>query len=242
MQRAAGWIAFGQTVHDALSARRGYATPHSVIPPGVDVVRFRPDPAAGAAVRRRLGWPDAARVVGFLGRFVPQKGLGDLMAALAQMRTPWHALFVGGGPMLAELDAFAKRHQGQVQMIRWRRARRGAGMAQRHVGAVRAEPNDRAVEGAVRTHVDRGDGVWHSHRRQQQRRDARVIGGAGRILPEGEPTAWASALDTLLDDRAALAEMSRRGRERAESAFAWPVVARRHLAFFDALLSTKGTA
>lgn len=241
MARAAGWVAFGESVRDVLSAREGYGTPHRVIPPGVDVDRFHPDPDAGAAVRRRLGWPDAAAVVGFLGRFEPQKGLDDLMAALAQMRTPWRALFVGGGSMQAALEGFAKRYPDRVQVI--------AGVAHGEVPAwlsamsVLCAPSRTTArwrEQFGRMLIEAmscGVPVVASDSGEMPA----VVAGAGRVVPEQDATAWASALDALLEDGATLAEMSRRGRERAVSAFAWPVVARRHLEFFEALLETRPT-
>ncbi len=62
MRRADGWIAFGQTVHDAPRREaplRG--KPSRVIPPGVDVERFRPDAARAAYA---LGWVDRRRAGG----------------------------------------------------------------------------------------------------------------------------------------------------------------------------------
>ena len=57
MRRAAGWIAFGETVHEAQAAKPIYAArPSRVIPPGVDV---QPLPARRAARARRA---DAARL------------------------------------------------------------------------------------------------------------------------------------------------------------------------------------
>ena len=75
--RSAGWIAAGHTVKDAQKARPGYsARPHRIIHLGVDLGAFRTNRAAGAAVRSGLGWtPDGPPVVGYLGRFVPEKGL-----------------------------------------------------------------------------------------------------------------------------------------------------------------------
>lgn len=51
---------------------------------GVDVDRFQPaapGDAEVAALRRRLGIPEGAPVVGFVGRFTRDKGLGDLAEA-----------------------------------------------------------------------------------------------------------------------------------------------------------------
>jgi glycosyltransferase involved in cell wall biosynthesis len=239
MQRAAGWIAFGESGRDTLSARDGYTTPHRVIPPGVDLDRFRPDPAAGAAMRRRLGWTDDAHVVGYLGRFESQKGLEDLMSALARLHTPWHALFVGGGSLQPELDAFAKTHQRRVAVIggvghgevpAWLNAMSVLCAPSRTTPRWREQFGRMLIEamacGVPTIASDSGE-------------MPAVIAGAGLVLPEGDPGAWATALDALLEDRPALAELARKGRARAMSAFAWPVVARRHLDFFDDLLEGR---
>ena len=76
LRRADGWIAFGRTVEETLAARPGYRErPHAVIPPGVDVERFRPDPDARRRVREVLGWAGTGPpIVGYLGRFVEAKG------------------------------------------------------------------------------------------------------------------------------------------------------------------------
>src|SRR5262245_5657422 len=92
MRRANGWIAFGETVHEAQRTKDSYASkPSRVISPGVDVCRFRPDAQARASIRSHFGWPDEVPVVGYLGRFVPEKGLTTLMAALEAAREPWRA-------------------------------------------------------------------------------------------------------------------------------------------------------
>ncbi|MFL5540090.1 MAG: glycosyltransferase, partial [Longimicrobiaceae bacterium] len=104
MRRAGGWIAFGRTVEETLAARPGYRErPHAVIPPGVDLERFRPDAEARRRVRAELGWAnDGPSVAGFLGRFVEEKGLRVLMRAW-EAAAPSRLLLVGGGPMEAEL-------------------------------------------------------------------------------------------------------------------------------------------
>jgi glycosyltransferase involved in cell wall biosynthesis len=48
---------------------------------GVDVERYRPRPDERAAVRARLGIPEEARVLGFVGRLTRDKGLTDLVEA-----------------------------------------------------------------------------------------------------------------------------------------------------------------
>jgi glycosyltransferase involved in cell wall biosynthesis len=63
-----------------------------------------------------------------------------------------------------------------------------------------------------------------------------VIQGAGRLVPERDPAALAEALDALLEDGTARATLASAGRASARDHFAWPVVARQHLDFFDALM------
>src|SRR5262245_54379490 len=106
LRRAAGLLACGQTTVEAQLARGYGVKPHRVMPLGVDLDVFRPDAAAGAAVRRQLGWAaEGPPVVGFLGRFVVEKGVRFLTRVLDEVKTPWRALFVGGGPLEPELHA-----------------------------------------------------------------------------------------------------------------------------------------
>ena len=238
MARADGWIAFGHTVAATLSDRRGYDKPHRVISPGVDVTRFRPDAAAGREIRRSLEWPEDALVVGYLGRFVAQKGIADLLAALGQSRSRWHALFVGGGPLAPAIEQLAAAHPGRVRVAggvthdevpRWLNAMTVLCAPSRTTARWREQFGRMLIEamacGVPVVASDSGE-------------MPAVVADAGRILPEGSPEVWARELDAILGDEGARRAMAAAGRERASAEFAWPVVARRHLAFFDALMDT----
>jgi glycosyltransferase involved in cell wall biosynthesis len=237
MRRASGWIAFGHRVAEALGEREGYADkPMRVIPPGVDVDRFRPDPEAGAALRDQLGWAGHADVVGFLGRFEPQKGVIDLIAALERVRGPWHALFVGGGSLQGELEAFAAAYPGRVHVQtgvphadvpRWLNAMTLLCAPSRTTRIWREQFGRMLIEAMAC-----GVPAFASESGEMPA----VVHDAGRVLPEADPEAWALAIDHHLRDPEMLATLSRRGIERAHTYFAWPVVARRHIDFFDALL------
>ena len=237
MQRAAGWIAFGQTVHDAQQPKAMYAAkPSRIISPGVDVQVFKFDVSARRSLRARFGWDDTIPIVGYLGRFVPEKGLTTLMRALESVRQPWRALFVGGGPMQAELTAFAAAHSGRVHVatgvthdgvpahlsamdvlcapsettLRWRE----------QFGRMLIE----AMACGVPVAASRSGEIPH------------VIGDAGALLPEREPAAWTRALDDLLGAPEQRRELASRGLTRVHERFALPVAARAHLAFFEELL------
>ena len=237
LARANGWIAFGETVSATLSPRPIYARrPHRVISPGVDVDRFRPDESAGREVRRALGWSVEDRVVGYLGRFVAQKGVLDLCAALERLSTPWKALFVGGGPLQPELERFAAAHPGRVHVEnrathgdvpRWLNAMTVLCAPSRTTPRWREQFGRMLIEamacGVPVLASDSGEIPF-------------VVGEAGRVLAEASPARWAAALDEWLPDDARLAERAPGGAlSGREARFAWPVVARAHLAFFDAL-------
>jgi len=71
----------GRVWHEALGYRpREWV----VIPNGVDVSAFRPDPAAREAVRAELGISSDAPVVGLIARWDPAKDHGTFLAAAAR--------------------------------------------------------------------------------------------------------------------------------------------------------------
>jgi glycosyltransferase involved in cell wall biosynthesis len=237
MQRASGWIAFGQTVHDAQQPKAMYAArPSRIISPGVDVERFKFDADARSAVRSRIGWDDSIPVVGYLGRFVPEKGLTTLMRALEAVRQPWRALFVGGGAMAADLNAFAAAHRGRVHVA--------TGIAHDGVPAylaamdVLCAPSEttprwreqfgrmliEAMAGGVPVAASRSGEIPH------------VVGEAGVLLPERDDAAWSRAVEDLIGAPERRRDLAARGLARAHERFALPVAARAHLAFFEELL------
>ena len=238
MRRARGWIAFAESVRDAQQTRPLYAgRPARVIPPGVDVETFRPDPAARDAVRRRFGWTDRTPVVGFVGRFVPEKGLRLLTCVLPRLKHEWAALFVGGGPLQRELEEFAHAHAHRVRVVtnaahddvpaylnamdllcapsrtttRWRE----------QFGRMLIE----AMACGVPVLASRSGEIPH------------VLGDAAAIVDEQDEAAWVAAIDAILSDESRRTSMAAAGLERVRHRYAWPVVARMHLSFFDELLT-----
>ncbi len=238
IERCTGWIASGETVARAQSGRAWNRKPHCVLPLGVDVELFSPDRAAGRAVRARLGWDDEGPpVVGFLGRFIAAKGLAPLMRALEGVHTPWRALFVGGGPMESALRAWAEPLGDRVRIV--------GGVAHDAVPAylnamdLLAAPSQTTP--AWREQFGRmlieafacGVPVIGSDSGEIPY----VVADAGVIVGERDAAGWRRALGELLESPARRAQLAARGRERAHTSYAWPVVARRHLEFFAELLA-----
>jgi len=66
----------------------------SVVPCGVDTERFRP--LDRSRVRRRLGIPPKERVILFVGRIEPLKGIDVLLRAVSHLDGEFRALVIGG--------------------------------------------------------------------------------------------------------------------------------------------------
>jgi len=237
-ERSAGWLASGETVAQTQLERCWNRKPHRVMPLGVDVELFRPDAESGRATRAPLGWNvEGPPVVGFLGRFIEAKGLMLLMRLLDATASPWRALFVGGGPGEAVLREWASRHGDRVRIA----------------GGV---PHDRVPEHLNAMDLLVAPSQTTARWREQFGRmlieafacgvpvlasDSGeipyVVADAGIIVGERDETGWRRTLADLLESPARRSELASRGRDRARSLYAWPVVARRHLEFFNELLA-----
>ncbi|MFJ4839532.1 glycosyltransferase [Streptomyces sp. NPDC088746] len=99
-------------VSDTVAGRlRDWGVPAArihTVPNGVDVAAFRFDSAQRDATRALLGLPDAAFVVGGVGRLVPGKRFDLLIRAVAALPGAWLVL-AGDGPEAGALRALAAR-------------------------------------------------------------------------------------------------------------------------------------
>jgi glycosyltransferase involved in cell wall biosynthesis len=244
VNRCAGWQACGHTIVATLGPRGYSAKPHRVLPLGVDTEVFRPDATAGESVRRSLGWAEPGPpVVGYLGRFTPEKGVRVLTEALGALRAPWRALFVGGGKLEDELRAWAGRYaDGRVRVVTG--VPHGAVPGYVNAMDVLAAPSQtipRWKEQLGRMLIE-GMACGVPVVGSDSGEIPFVIGDTGLVLPEADVGAWAGGLGELLESPARRAELAARGRDRVESTFAWPVIARLHLNFFEVILGMGGTS
>lgn len=101
-----GLIVGNQEGADILQ-QHGYTGATVVMPQlGVDEQLFQPQPQP--ELRDRLGIHPDDFVIGFVGRFVPEKGLVTLFKALAQLGDrPWKCLMLGRGPLKDQLTYMA---------------------------------------------------------------------------------------------------------------------------------------
>ena len=243
MRRADGWIAFGHTVHETLHRRPEYITkPLRVITPGVDLSVFTPNAAAGRAVRERCGWTAADVVVGFVGRFVPEKGIGVLCDALRASKADWRALFIGGGPLESDLRRFETDYGGRVRIVtgvphadvpQWMNAMTVLCAPSVTTPAWREQFGRMLIEAmgcGVPIIASISGEIPH------------VVGDAGLLVSEGDSESLATAIDRVLESSGVRRTLAARGRERVHAYFSWPVVARQHLEFFEALMMKRAAA
>ena len=243
MSRAAGWICSGQTVAETLKSRQGYSLPMRLIPLGVDINYFYPNPDAGLQIRRFLAWSEQGTpVIGYLGRLVPEKGLDLLMQVLDNLQTPWRGLFVGTGPMEAPLRAWAKRYPARVRIctnVKHSQVPQYLNAMDVLCAPSQTRCNWREQFGRMLIEAfacgvpvigsDSGEIPY-------------VIQDAGVVVGENDVQGWVQALSDLLNSPSRRQELVAKGLHRAHTIYAWSVVARQHLEFFTELLDNNSNA
>lgn len=211
-------------------ARLGYARRKLVvIPNGFDVARFQPSAAARAAVRRELGIPEEAPLVGLVARFHPHKDHATFFAAAAAVSEQVpdvHFVLCGDGvregdPGLVRL--VEARLRPRVHLL-GRRPDVERVTAALDVACLtsRTESFPNVVGEAMACGVpcvatDCGD-------------VREILDGTGRVVPVGDVQAVAGAVIELLRlEPARRASLGEAARARVTSAYALDVVAQRFL-------------
>lgn len=214
----------------------GRQLPVTVVPPGVDVERFRPlDPAERLAARTSFGIPADAELVVGVSRLVPRKGFDTAIRAVARLarsrpklrlaiagagrdETRLRKLAAASGAPVTFLGRVAHddlpRLYGCADIFTMLCRTRWAGLEQEGFGIVFLEAAACAVpqvagdSGGAAEAVD--DGV------------------TGLVVREpDDDRAVAAAFERLLDDPDAAQAMGRAGRRRAVDEFSYDILARR---------------
>lgn len=241
MNKAQGWIAFGRTIEEALCKNPLYThKPHAVIPLGVDTQVFSPRPAARRQVWDKIGWnSNGPPVIGFLGRFVPEKGLPLLLRVLDDLPTAWRALFVGSGAWENKLREWAAQYGERVRVVTGVHHDEAANYLNamdilcapsQTTARWREQLGRMLIEAfACRVAVAASASGEIPH----------VVADAGLVLPENDTAAWRQALSCLLENPVQRQEWAHKGYTRAHEVYAWPKVARQHLDFFAQLRAVR---
>lgn len=217
-----------------------------VIPYGVDVRAFSPDPARGRAWREKLGVPDGAPLVLSVGRMATKKGFHILMQALPGLldRHPdAHVVLAGGGDLLPDFQREAGRWPGRLHL---------PGPVLRDTLPDLYRGADLFVLPAVHDSKGNVDGLPNVILEAMASGLPVVASGisgiplavedgaTGLLVPEKDQAALGAALDRLLADRDLARGMGERGRRKAETGLTWDAVAARYREGYVAALSMPG--
>ncbi len=213
---------------------KGYQGPSAVVPNAVDADLFRP--LDRARCRENLGL--SGFVAGYVGRLVEEKGLMDMVDALAQTPADVNLLFVGAGPYQPALEQRI-RERGWENRVRFLPNRpleelpqvmnaldalvlpsRTTARWKEQFGRVLIEAQ------ACQTPVIGSDSGAIPE----------VIGQAGMVVPEGSVDALAQAMIALRSAPERAGEMGRLGRRRVEENYTWAQVAERMRGIYQPLL------
>jgi glycosyltransferase involved in cell wall biosynthesis len=211
--------------------RKGCTIPLSVIPQfGVDTEIYAPAPAGRASGPLRIG---------YAGGLLPEKGIDLLLRSCAALQGEWRLALAGEGEARGELEAlarqldiaaqvdFAGRKSGE-QMIPFYRQLDVLVLPSRTTPRWKEQFGRVLIEAmACQVAVIGSASGEIPH----------VIGTAGMVVPENDPAALAAALQRLLDDPPARAQLAAAGRQRVLHCFTMAQVAQQSVALYRQLLA-----
>jgi len=230
--------------------QRGYGGPIRVMPQlGIDEGLFQPQPQPQLA--QRLGVQPGEFVVGFVGRFVAEKGLLTLAQALASLRShprPCKWLLLGRGDLKQPLMAQAKA-AGICDRMIWVESVPHHQVADYiNVMDTLVLPSETTYGFKTMTSVGWKEQFGHVLIEAMACRvpvigsDSgeipHVIQSAGLVFPEGQAEALADCLRQLMEQPQLAADLAQAGYDRARSHYTNRALAQQQLDFYQDLLQS----
>lgn len=235
LQHAAHAIAGNQEAA-AIIRKHGYAGPISVLP------QFGVDPALFTPTGRRR-YPAAEQepfIVGYVGRLVTEKGILDLLSAVAGLPGRVHLRFVGDGVLRARIEQQA-RTAGIAARVEVLPAVSSTAVPDvlRHIDVLvlpsHTTPNWKEQFGRVLIEaMSCGTPVIGSSAGEIPH----VIGPAGLVVPERDSSALREAIRQLTTSAEAWTALSRRGRERVLEHYTQTALAQHYYEIYRAMHAT----
>ena len=215
----------------ALATRRRPNVPHLTLPQ----IGVTPPPASP-----RVSNPGLA--IGFVGRLVPERGLDLLFRACVGFAGKWTLTVIGTGPSQEELEALAER-LGISARVSWLGPlpREAVDQVWPRLDCVvfpaRTTPRwvATAARGALHAMANGVTVVASDSGALPE-----IVGDTGRIVPEEDVPALATALQELYTNRAECERLGAAGRRRIMDEFSDSAVANKTLAFWRSLTPATG--
>ncbi len=238
-------IVVGNQDGEAVLRDRGYQGEMRIMPQlGVDDSLFRPQPQPELAAQ--LGIAPTDFVVGFVGRFVPEKGLLTLAKALSGLKDrSWKWLLLGRGPLqeqlLQEADALGFRDRMiQVESVPHAEVYRYINLMNTLI-----LPSETTYEFKTLTAAGWKEQFGHVLIEamacqvpvigSDSGEIPNVIKEAGLVFPEGNVDELRDRLARLMDNRGFVEELGRQGYQRAISQYTNHALAKELLTFYREL-------
>ncbi|NEO83104.1 MAG: glycosyltransferase family 4 protein [Spirulina sp. SIO3F2] len=223
----------------------GYRRAATVLPQlGVDETLFRPAPQP--ALRAQLGIPPEMFVVGFVGRFVVEKGLLTLIRAMAGLtEQPWRLLLLGRGPIREELQALAGQLGIGDRLIWVESVPHDAVPRYINVMNTLVLPSETNTEFATLTARGWKEQFGHVLIEamackipvigSDSGEIPHVIDTTGLVFPEGNIEALRDLLARLISQPSLANDLGERGYQRVQERYTNDAIARQQLAFYQQL-------
>jgi len=228
---------------------RGYTGPIRVMPQlGVDETLFRPQPQPELAAQLGIGAEDF--VIGFVGRFVEEKGLLTLMQALGQLKDhphAWKCLLLGRGPLKDDLQQQAVE-LGISDRLRWVESVPHDDVP-RYINLMSTLilPSETTYKFKTMTAVGWKEQFGHVLIEamacqipvigSDSGEIPHVIGDAGLVFPEGNADELSDRLRTLMDSPDTRTDLSKRGYDLAMEKYTNRALAHQALDFYRELVA-----
>ncbi|NEQ32121.1 MAG: glycosyltransferase family 4 protein, partial [Leptolyngbya sp. SIO4C5] len=225
--------------------QRGYDGPMQVMPQlGVDQQLFQPQPQPELA--QSLGINPEEFVIGFVGRFVTEKGLLTLLQAVTMLGDrPWKLLLLGRGPLQETLQEKAEQAGIGDRLIWLESVPHDAVPHYINLMQTLVLPSETTYQFKTLTAAGWKEQFGHVLIEAMACRvpvigsDSgeipHVIGEAGLIFPEGKAAALADCLQKLIDQPQVRTDLAQRSHERALTHYTNRALAQQQLAFYQSL-------
>ncbi|MCU0551071.1 MAG: hormogonium polysaccharide biosynthesis glycosyltransferase HpsO [Leptolyngbya sp. Prado105] len=224
---------------------RGFTGKMSVMPQlGVDDSLFCPQSQPELAAK--LGIQSDDFVVGFVGRFVPEKGILTLVKALEKLRDRrWKLLLLGRGELKAEIQKQAEE-SGVSNRLIWIESVPHADVY-RYINLMNTLVLPSETTDQFKTFTSAGWKEQFGHVLieamacqvpvigSDSGEIPNVIGDAGLVFPEGNVEELSDRLARLIDDRDFASDLGQQGYQRAIAKYTNRALAKELLEFYRSL-------
>ncbi|MGB3636626.1 MAG: hormogonium polysaccharide biosynthesis glycosyltransferase HpsO [Rivularia sp. (in: cyanobacteria)] len=226
---------------------RGYEGPIKVMPQlGVDETLFTPK--AQPKLAAKVGLESGEFVIGFVGRFVPEKGIMTLLDALVKIKDkPWKLLLLGRGELKDEILQKAEEKGIKDRIILIESVPHDEVADYINLMSTLILPSETTYKFKTLTSVGWKEQFGHVIIEamackvpvigSDSGEIPHVIGDAGLIFPEGNAEELANGLEQLIDNQDLTENLAQMGYAKAMAQYTNIALAKQQLEFYQELVS-----